>query len=168
MSLKIWLCCRIGLLAFALCLGGCVVTQTVRIGEDRTLRVLDARTSRPLAGATASYAGLPERPFAADPGGRVALQEMTQQKTYWLPPAPVCPPPWFFDSENYLVLVHAPGYAEAQLPQHVDRGSTNTRPLPLTVRLVPTGLGGPAQASIPPGSSAERMIPPTSSFATPP
>lgn len=160
--------CSVGFLALALGLGGCVipVTQTVRIGENRSLRVIDERTSRPLSGASASYAGSPERSFSADASGRVELQEITQQKTYWLPPAPVCPPPWSFDSENYRVLVRAPGYAEWQVPQQVARGSTIKRPPQLTVRLAPTGLVAPAEAS--PQRSAGRTVHPAAGFATPP
>lgn len=148
---------------------GCVipVTQTVRVGENRTLRVVDARTARPVPQATASYGALPDRVFPADASGKVFLQAASRERTYWMPPAPVCPPPWHFDAARYIVIVRAPGYAPTELPQTVmDGESSDQRPPPLTIRLAPAGSAASFMPSAQTKPAARSAADP--GFATPP
>lgn len=127
----------------ALGLSACIipVTQQVTTGENRLIRVVDAANGRPIAGARVRFANLEQPTFRTDLVGQFRLQTVTQTKTYWLPPAPVCPPPWFFDSNAYTLQISAAGYQARELPQAVDR----TRPAagPLTIHLQPSSRVGP-------------------------
>jgi len=135
----------LGLAACAL--SACIpVTQQVTTGESRLIRIVDTVSGRPIAGARIRFANLEQPTFRTDLVGQFRLQTVTFTKTYWLPPAPVCPPPWFVDSASYTLQISAAGYQAREEQRAVDRGGQAAGPL--TIRLQPASRVGRRAAGV--------------------
>ncbi|HBA86300.1 MAG TPA: hypothetical protein DCZ95_19645 [Verrucomicrobia bacterium] len=107
---------RLGIAMFLpfmmLLLTSCVipVKRNVTIGELMRGQVLAAETGQPIQGARIHYENV--KPFEAtsDTNGYFVLQPIHLNRIYWMPPAPVDPPPWTWDECKYRLIISASGY----------------------------------------------------------
>ena len=100
----------------ALVLTSCVIpiTQEVVVGEEMQGHVVDAVSGRGIPGAKIRYKDLAGFEVVSDAEGRFSLREHVRRKTYWMPPAPVDPPPWAFDASRYFLTIEAASYSPAE------------------------------------------------------
>ena len=98
------------LLPFILCSCIIPVTQELNIGEDMSGRVIDSVSKKPIYDAEISYLRIPNESVRSNPLGEFDIEDKKIKKRYWMPPAPVCPPPWAFDSRQYTLRIFADGY----------------------------------------------------------
>jgi len=103
-------------LFLSLFLSSCVIPYTAQIhlGENMKGRVVDAESGKGIVDATVRYKELTSYETRTDEDGYFLLEEQAPQKKYWMPPAPVDPPPWAFDSSSYILVIVAPGYEQQE------------------------------------------------------
>jgi hypothetical protein len=96
----------------AVLLSSCIIPyhQEVPVGESLTGRVVDAQSGAAIAGARVRYQEIPGWSVFTEADGTFQLQPQVMQKTYWMPPAPIDPPPWFHDANVYYLVIEASGY----------------------------------------------------------
>jgi hypothetical protein len=114
---------KLVLLLLTLVLTSCVIpiTRQVIVGEDMRGRVIDVESGFPIVGAIIGYKGVRDFETRSDLDGYFFLVAQTKRRTYWMPPAPVDPPPWAFDAASYVVLIKADGHELGSFERVKDR-----------------------------------------------
>ena len=106
---------RVMLILLSLLLSSCIIPirQEITVGRVVKLTVLDAASRQPVANASLWFDGFPETTTHSDEHGAATLTARRIAKTFWMPPAPVDPPPWFLDYAHLPLRVSAPKYRSA-------------------------------------------------------
>ncbi len=109
---------KITLIASCLLLSSCVIpiTKQVTVGRPLKIRVVDAESKRPVANASVWFDGWRETTAHTDANGTAVLNKRQITKTFWMPPAPVDPPPWFHDYTKAPLQIAAPQYRSFVIP----------------------------------------------------
>ena len=104
---------RLSFLAFLLLLlSSCIipVQQTLTVGEDLTGTIIDEETKVGIPEAKIRYTLIDGYYPTSDSAGVFTIEPKELEKTYWMPPAPVCPPPWSWENSRYEIEISADGY----------------------------------------------------------